>query len=623
MKYLFGITIGPVQSFIIESRKLKDLYNSSKIISYFSKAIIIDKLKNNEKIKKEVIYPCIKTDNVDYVDYSNYLIIELEPEKEINLKEYIENIINEVFDDLAEKLKEKVSKENTLKALKENFHVFWAVVEIKEENLYKNSYNELNTLIKSLKNTYEFDNKFEQEEGKYKCSICGKRNGENKDNEEILCDLCYFKRKFDFEKTSTETPKNSFPSVYDISIHNWENTIHKNGSSYEKIIKSELSKNHNIHDNHNEYLKYINFENKKYYNPDEFKKIINIMENKDSNNLKKCEEYKKEINKSINKLNEKYLNLIYKSLINIYKDNKIPKPNFEYCFIQFDIDSLGKWMSSEKVIKSKDLQREFSEELSNFSERISCKIKDEDKAKDVKVIYSGGDDFLAVTSLERLEYIFYIIDESYKELLPKLKKYFGYENKLTYSLSVTIAQCKDPMSYALEKTRLELNNVKERYDSKYQKDGVAINYIINNGKEITAYMKKSEFKELLELKNYYKNLSLDKNKISFSYIDKIFEEFKVFDYKKITNDEKNSLYEIMSEDIKRIILRSIDKKEYSEYIRELNYFIRETIKNNTQEYKSNYLNIDFKNIINVLKIHKKICETNFIKLKDGNDKNGI
>lgn len=33
MSYLLGITVGPIQTNIQKSRKLRDLYNSSKIVS--------------------------------------------------------------------------------------------------------------------------------------------------------------------------------------------------------------------------------------------------------------------------------------------------------------------------------------------------------------------------------------------------------------------------------------------------------------------------------------------------------------------------------------------------------------------------------------------------------------
>ncbi len=38
-----------------------------------------------------------------------------------------------------------------------------------------------------------------------------------------------------------------------------------------------------------------------------------------------------------------------------------------------------------------------------------------------------------------------------------------YDRRITYSTSITIAQCKDPMSYSLAKTREELKDVKNRY----------------------------------------------------------------------------------------------------------------------------------------------------------------
>ena len=55
MSYLLGITVGPVQSFIEESRKLSDLYSSSDIISRIMKKCY--EIIKEKDIDAELIYP--------------------------------------------------------------------------------------------------------------------------------------------------------------------------------------------------------------------------------------------------------------------------------------------------------------------------------------------------------------------------------------------------------------------------------------------------------------------------------------------------------------------------------------------------------------------------------------
>lgn len=74
MSYLLAITIGPVQSYIEESRKLIDLYNSSKIISDIMREVHRYVLKFNETA--ELIYP--NNNGELNVDCSNYMIFQID-----------------------------------------------------------------------------------------------------------------------------------------------------------------------------------------------------------------------------------------------------------------------------------------------------------------------------------------------------------------------------------------------------------------------------------------------------------------------------------------------------------------------------------------------------------------
>lgn len=605
MSYLLGITIGPVQAYIEESRKLSDLKNSSKIISDIVKEIL--NAITRKDTGSNIVYPNHSNRCKD-IDYSNYAIVEIQ-KSDINIKEIIDN----VYKKLVNNINEKLGGSATLKKdeINEIFHLFWAKVTIDKTNYYE-SYKKLTRLLRSLKNTYEFE-QLVQESGK-KCLICGKHNVTDvKDKNEIkifnlsyneqLCKFCLGKRIY-----SNGNDK-SIESVYSIAIKRW----FKNN---EDVLK-EL----------NEKLVAIFGKNKKYkyFSKEEIKQDINLLSK--GNEAGKSKAFKELNDDLINEIQDndkqrmndtqKKLEEVFECMNILYKN--VFAPIYEYSFIQFDVDNLGKWMSgkylnSEEKENLKEYQKFISECLSVFVNELRNRLSNE-----CTVIYSGGDDFLGVIPNEDIIAAYEIIEELFEtEVRNKIKeRYKKIYERITYSMSITIAQCKDPMSYALKRTREELEKVKTRFESK---DGVAITYIINNGKEITGYLRKEEAKELFNIVNKVKDI---KKHILFSYINKFETEFSSFKFEDITFDEMQNYYKILACEFNRLFSKSIpsmkeeddDKKALKSkvdvYKTETIDFISSVINHNCIEISSNHESIDFNNIINILKLSKKLYEIEF------------
>ncbi|WP_242866694.1 type III-B CRISPR-associated protein Cas10/Cmr2 [Clostridium sporogenes] len=135
MSYLLGVTVGPIQTNIQKSRKLRDLYNSSKIVSDIMKKIIKYLKIKDEKLK--IIYPSIKDVNNTRIDITNYLICEINNIKHLN------------------EMREKVLGEFKISVLEEIYFMFWAVEPLEE---YSKTYKKLTKKLRSIKNTYEFKN---------------------------------------------------------------------------------------------------------------------------------------------------------------------------------------------------------------------------------------------------------------------------------------------------------------------------------------------------------------------------------------------------------------------------------------------------------------------------------
>ncbi len=567
MAVLLAITINPVQSYIAESRKLMDLKNSSKIISDIMKMF-------REKIGEELIYPNIDKDKE--VDYSNTLILKVE---KIKTQEEMNKLKNEIF--------EKIGNPN----LSEVFNCFWVFEEIKDNN-YNDAYKNLMRKFKSIKNTYEFEQKLEdeKEEGNHKCSLCGKRNTvkiedrikENLNSDEELCEFCLFKRNYKKED------KDHIESVDDISIKQWKIN---NKISFE--IPSMLY-------NMNKIEKTIESIDK--YKED----VTNLRLANKLNDVRQEFEYNKnnDFNTSEALTLKCKLIKVMDRVKELYDSKKeIKAPTYQYAFYQFDIDNLGKWMAGE-FFQGKDNLKEKQQELSklliNFAVKLKLVLK-EKLRENVSVIYLGGDDFLGVMPIENIKETWEIVDDVFKvEVVNNLK---NNKNIMTYSTSITITSCSDPMAYALNVTRKELERVKDRYNKiSPKKNGVSVNYLVNNGKIEVAYFKKDEFDEFLNNVDIIR--VLDK-KISTIFIKTFQSEFKVFNFKDLTGDEYRNFIQIANIEFKRLLKRSLngsteEKKKSIEKLESLFIFFKNLLLNNKDEYKPNKINIDFENIKSIL-----------------------
>lgn len=588
MSFLLAITINPVQSYIAESRKLMDLKNSSKIISDIMKMF-------REKIGEELIYPNIDKDKE--VDYSNTLILKVE---KIKTQEEMNKLKNEIF--------EKIGNPN----LSEVFNCFWVFEEIKDNN-YNDAYKNLMRKFKSIKNTYEFEQKLEdeKEEGNHKCSLCGKRNTvkiedrikENLNSDEELCEFCLFKRNYKKED------KDHIESVDDISIKQWKIN---NKISFEipSILynMNKIEKTIELIDKYKEDVTNLRLANKLNDVRQEFEYNKNNDFNTSEALTLKCK-----LIKVMDRVKELY-------------DSKkeIKAPTYQYAFYQFDIDNLGKWMAGEffeNKKKLKEEQQNLSKLLVNFAVKLKLVLK-EKLRENVSVIYLGGDDFLGVMPIENIKETWKIVDDVFKDEV--VNKIENNKSIMTYSTSITITSCSDPMAYALNVTRKELERVKDRYkepynDNIHSKNGVAINYLINAGKEITAYFRKEDFNEFLNVLEILKPL-YKSNKLSYSFINNFQNEFRNFNFDDLSEDNYNALRNVMNIEFRRILQRSIKGKD-DILLKEINDFFDNLLVKNNSELESNRNFIDITNTKNTLNLIPKISDIEFSEVGNGTAKN--
>jgi len=200
--YLFTLTITPVQSFISQARKAKDLFAGSEILSSLMRETI-----NKFKEDGEIIFP----QNTDFV--SNKFVGKLnkteeevkkigeELEKKINSK-----FINSIFTETCQ----------YSRSLENFFNVFWVAVELEDDN-YQKSYKKLEQNLGAVKNLRTFI-QIGQLAGKSKCVLCGERNQAKEDDGDKLCLICYTKRKCKIKDDN----QSNYPSTANIVLDRYD-----------------------------------------------------------------------------------------------------------------------------------------------------------------------------------------------------------------------------------------------------------------------------------------------------------------------------------------------------------------------------------------------------------------
>lgn len=588
-KKLILISIGPVQTFIQQSRKTVDLYNGSNIFNELIKSSC-DFLK--EKFNQlKILYP----HNQDTgVNCSNYLLavangddnIFCNMEKELT-KNIMASILKKYTDCLFKGDTTKVNKTNRYKEIlqkqiKDAFNIYCVYTDFNQEN-YKESYKKVYRQLAGLKNAGTFEQL--NEKGAKKCSMCAKRNGIfyskltnysrrylDENNIEIeggkikegetLCHICFLKRYMKLEA--------KYPSTVKISTYGWCNRKNKK-------IKDEYD---NLINNIDKTI-----DEKRYYKDWILEKV------KDSDSKRKIKEY----------LDKK----LYK---NSYGEKDIPTKY--YALVKIDVDDLGKWLSGE-YFKNENLlnnQKQLSNGLYEFAKKFNKIIEDKDEDKDEeKVVYAGGDDFLFFVTLDELFDVLEEIERNFKDI-QNIDIIRNSKRKLTYSTSIVVAHYKTPLSEVLRVITDKLEAVKDKYkdiisDKETRKNGIAVTFITYSNTLRSAYFKNDK---LSLLKKYIVNVN---NEISRSFIYTLEREFNyiadVLSYEDMISTKK-----MFKLELERCICRKLKSKDIekmSSQIKDLKMFLDNQVK----EVSSNKYKLDLQNYFNFLHIGEELSKEMF------------
>ncbi len=446
-RHLFLFTIGPVQSFIAQARKTQDLYSGSLILSDLIDEAINTLDKSGIIDSNDLIFP-----NRKIQSKPNRLLAILKTDDPDKIGNDVEDAVRRRFKASAEKALKKSSIRELpeLRSHIENFlGIYW--VALPYNGNYSEKYEEIERLLGAVKNVRAFN---QLPEAGRKCALCGERNvlfykttGPNDRKSFIsnaadipkskyqfikgegLCGVCSFKRFY---------KKESFPSTANIALMH---TLYKMRRNPEGCA--------------------LWYEYKNIFRDSHFEEQLLYEENLTPKYLEK-----QGFDEFAGRLPE--IQWKQKKIREFAKNESLRLPRY-YAVIAFDGDSMGKWLSGEKIKNKESNLKQFhqriSELLGNFAEFSMDCLKDPLDNKTIvtendffgKAVYAGGDDFLGFVNLNHLFYVLKNLRKEFDEQVSKpLSEDFEFktpDGKMTFSAGIAIAHYKTPLSIALDWAR--------------------------------------------------------------------------------------------------------------------------------------------------------------------------
>lgn len=487
--YVFSIGLIPVQEFIAEARRSRDLRSGSGILSY----LMVQILKSiKEDLDAKIIVPVedsfINKFNkglVEFINHADYSIpnrasgycVEKDDE---DLKTVFARIQNDHVDKFWENhlinfkndLKEKVEKDikkyfGDIRLTAElPFHLIWIAIPVdsdfegrKKGGKVEEDLRKIGELFDNVKNTRPIK-QWTNGATIGKCTQCGKREAicpQNIKNDfqswwkwyqrvvkhpdinigfkfqktERLCDLCVFKRLLSYESTNGK-----FPSTNVIAIKHWFKILSENWTNELNVKYACFEELFNIIRDDQELVFY------KKDHKDIIKRIKELNLNLDEVKIKrKFKDFFEEVEKVING-----------KMLPISSN-----PSNYLSVIVYDGDDMGKNMPDNWQILPVKLFK-FQKEVQKIIEQ-----------NDAEAFYTGGDEGLILCPIETTLRLAIEIREEFDKLI----RIDGH--KITLSMGIIIFDRSRPMGTAIRQAQQLLDQIKkETKKDKERKNALAI-----------------------------------------------------------------------------------------------------------------------------------------------------
>lgn len=496
-------SLGPVQSFIMQARKTRDLWLGSYLLSKLMEA----GMAGIDQLADDFIFPTkrtIKDEDTgrdDISDLPNKYIAIFKNSKDAQnaterskdqiekqwdrirrdvWKEVIQNNKNLKPEDrvAAEKIWKRQSRPDTF------FEIVWVIVEKKPDEEYKDWLDRAQKALDARKRLHDFLPQLEDEPGE-KGTISGERvalHGIGTSRAEVRAfwtDLAKERSVKDIGQEGTERldaidtikrfateasviPNQAFPSTSSVAT----------APFVEKLLNAEIPESI-LHDwdvvtsvelvttvpKAIPYLKelagkreWILFRDGDCYFPEAFAPRYLEENYRITANAKEKEKKPYLIVKDKDFIPNSLTAL--RELINAVGTHPTPY----YAIVQMDGDNMGKLLSG---VENQDEHKKISEKLSEFSRKVVPKLVEEDRP--ARLVYAGGDDVLAFSPLEGLLDAVNSLQEAYCKKIKEAELDAEREKKVTASIGIAIAHHFTPLSFVLRTVREAENLAKEHY----------------------------------------------------------------------------------------------------------------------------------------------------------------
>ncbi|MCW5921264.1 MAG: type III-B CRISPR-associated protein Cas10/Cmr2 [Saprospiraceae bacterium] len=493
MTHLFLFTIGPVQSFIAQARKVHDLYSGSRILSELCK-VAADHFE--KKHGGEVIFPDISSDAIP-----NRFLGKITAADDLasigkSVADAVQDYWRMQFDEpqkgvefsLAELL-DPTTYHEAKRQIEQHLDIQWLFQPLADETdaTYRRAYDELNKNLNAVKNTRPF---FTPNEKGRKCSLDGERNvifyrlanGQvirQQDKAPLYSvsnvtigynDLSQLKLRHlqpgeglsavSMLKRFQEFEAGDFPDTAEFAL---ADTMHEVGSTSLSSMTKIFGHSHPKHLNWQ--LLFEENLNERYFE----KQGLSAQKLQDAKDIQKALADKaKEHGRKL----EKY-----------------------YALVVFDGDHMGEWWKGTHLkhgVHLETFHKTLTGKLADFAKAVRAEYPKGDHRG--WVIYAGGDDFLGFFNLHHLTGALDFLRDTYQQTVhEQLSAHIEGEHKLTFSAGVCIAHYKEPLSLVLAQAREMEKDAKNLRD---KKDAIGIGVIPGSGQTAEVVLPFEDFPNL-------------------------------------------------------------------------------------------------------------------------------
>ncbi|MBS3920627.1 MAG: type III-B CRISPR-associated protein Cas10/Cmr2 [Deltaproteobacteria bacterium] len=558
---LLLVSIGPVQEFIAEARKARDLWAGSYILSLATFKAMEPIL--NKYGKDVIIYPHIEenpffklyngtlvlSDDLQFPTLPNHFLVVVEGLKKNVLMDDACKSVASFWNELSKKAHDFIDSVVNARfkgwndlwnhQIEDHFQIYWVAEPVKISDIETN-YIDIHNRVQGLMEARKLTRTFVQWKGSdsFKCYQCGHREvigskgfwGELSKNlnfhfmikeKEKLCAVCLVKRltkEGDILKSLKRPP---FESTSDISSRPFKNFLGAKNS--EPKVQDFLGSINNLCD---------------ALGISRLKSVEEIPGDWFYEEGLRLKALKKEFpSAEDNKLKEASENAI-KALEKVIKEFKT-SPSKYYAILMLDGDELGKKISGLGIKE----QIELSKNIGELGNKTMPSIIHKSSGHPV---YSGGDDLLAFLPLEKSISTAFELRKTFSNTLG---------NGFTCSISLIIVHHQDSLRRALEEARKGMLTAKD----KYKRDAIVITLMLSSGTIITGgskwYLTDSSITFAEFLTAFVSMMTLDDGSLGNQFIYDILKELPAF------YDQRERLSKNMLEsEVKRLLYRHIPEK---------------------------------------------------------------